>query len=122
MTRKMNGLMPRGDSDWNHMSEIMSVLALLRLRKRVCVEGVIGHDLSCKMGGNRRTRRSTIWLVGPGLGLAIEQCRVGLYLPAYMEESTGYLRFKNGSLVERRENGPNCVRLHLKAVLGDAQK
>ena len=26
------------------MSEIMSVLALLRLRKRVCVEGVIGHD------------------------------------------------------------------------------
>lgn len=26
------------------MSEIMSVLALLRLRKRVCVEGVIGYD------------------------------------------------------------------------------
>ena len=44
MTRKMNGLMPRGDSDWNHMSEIMPVLALLRLRKRVCVEGVIGYD------------------------------------------------------------------------------
>ena len=44
VTRKMNGLMPRGDSDWNHMSEIMPVLALLRLRKRVCVEGVIGYD------------------------------------------------------------------------------
>ena len=26
------------------MSEIMPVLALLRLRKRVCVEGVIGYD------------------------------------------------------------------------------
>ena len=44
VTRKRNGLMPRGDSDWNHMSEIMPVLALLRLRKLVCVEGVIGHD------------------------------------------------------------------------------